>query len=210
MDPVRNLRSDEIPLAAKMIATAYEDDPSVAALIESVDKSGRVEILEKYFAQLLRLGKKFGRVIAMDHDGALGGLAIFYPPGTYPPKGFSYWINSIITVMVLWPKVGLKRLARLQNISTALTVAQPLKPHYYLELGCVAKNLHNSGIGTRLSSHLFSLSDRDNIGVYAETSNKQNLQILKKIGYATANRRQIYGINFWSLWRKPKTALRSF
>jgi hypothetical protein len=171
-----------------------------------MNKSERLAILEKYFAQLLRLGKKFGRVIAMDHDGALGGLAIFYPSGTYPLNGFSYWIDSILTMMALWPKVGLKRLAKLQNLSTVLKQGQPLKPHYYLELGCVAKNLHNTGIGTHLSRHLFSLSDHDDTGIYAETSNEKNLQILRKIGYAPMERRKICGINFWSLWRKPSPA----
>lgn len=206
MEGVRALRTEEIPLAAKMIAAAYDDDPSVAELIDIPDKSRRLVVLKNYFAQLLRLGTKFGRVIAMDHDGTLGGLAIFYTPGTYPPQGFSYWINSIKTLIALWPKVGMKCLARLLHLSSTLPKYQPMEPHYYLELGCVAKAFQNTGIGTSLSRYLFTLADHDGCGIYAETSNQKNLPIFEKIGYAITGRNQVDGITFWGLWRGPRPA----
>jgi GNAT superfamily N-acetyltransferase len=81
---------------------------------------------------------------------------------------------------------------------------RPTTPHYYIELGCVARGQQHKGIGRQMAQHVFNQAKRSGCGVYAETFNANNLPLLQRLGYKITNHPKSRPLNFWSLWRAPR------
>ncbi len=81
---LRFLSSSEIREASRLMANVYHADPSVAVFIPLKSEPERAHLLDRYFRELLWLSVNSGKVVAAFRDIALAGLAIYYPPQTYP------------------------------------------------------------------------------------------------------------------------------
>lgn len=208
---VRYLTIEEIGSGARLMAEAYQNDPSVPRFIGSQHGTDeRLQLLERYFSELLRLGVQYGHVAATDFEGNLAGLIIFYGPGQFPLSHVATVLSGVRLFLKIGRAVGLKTFIRLLRLATRLAEAHPKEPHYYAEIGCVSSKAQKHGLGKTMTDHIFALADTNKLGVYGETSNENNFPIMKKLGYQVVGETVIDGSMYWSLWRPPRSNDKGF
>lgn len=204
---IHQLHSSELENAVRLVADSYADDPSVRAIIPYESTSQTLHALEVYVRYLLMEGMRCGFVSVLKIKNKLAGVVIYFPPGQ-PKNSHRSWFNAIRTAVTLIPLLGMGGFRRLIRLTKAIDGKRPNIPHYYIELGCVARRLKHKGVGTILANHIFRLANRDHCGVYAETFNPDNLAIMKRLGYKIQSKNEAHGLPFWSLWHEQNDGSR--
>lgn len=204
---IHPLRPAEFDSAVRLLADSYADDPSVGAILPGQSRDQVAPILEVYVRYLLMEGMRLGFVSALKRKNKLAGVVIYFPP-EQPKNSHGSWFHSIKAALTLLPLLGIGGFGRLIRLTNALESRRPSLPHYYIELGCVARGQKNKGVGKQLANYIFRLANRDHCGVYAETFNPDNLPIMKRLGYQIQSNHEVNGMPFWSLWHEPNDGSR--
>jgi hypothetical protein len=198
---IQALRIEELAPAVDLVSNSFADDPSVQAILAGTTRSQIRVILKKYVEYLIREGMQYGRVDAMKIKKKLVAVMIYFPPqNTKLIRNPSH--RSLFQTLTFLRLLGIHGLWRLMKLTKSIRVARPSKAHYYIELGCVAKDQKHKGIGRQMAQHVFNQADLTGSGVYAETFNPSNIPIMQRLGYKIS--KQHRGMTFWSLWREAR------
>ncbi len=200
---IQALRIEELAPAVDLVSNSFADDPSVQAILAGTTRSQIRVILKKYVEYLIREGMQYGRVDAMKINKHLAAIMIYFPPlNTKRIRLPSLW--SLLQSVTFIRLIGINGLKRLINLTKSIKVARPSKAHYYIELGCVAKEQKHRGLGRKMAQHIFNQADLAGCGVYAETFNPGNIPIMQRLGYKITKQQKSNEIPFWSLWREAR------
>ncbi len=194
---VSNLPSSQYREAAEVLARAFCDDPLLISILRGLNAEKRLGRLKLVFELTLKtLGPK-RMLLAIEQANQIYGVALVYPPGTYPPSFLSYFY--ILSKAVL--RKGFYGLGRWLKWSRSIRKRHPKEPHYYLEFIGVDPPYQRMGIGSLILSEMVRLADQERACCYLETANPNNLPFYQRFGFERIGEERIIGVPIWFMKR---------
>jgi len=128
------------------------------------------------------------------------GAAMWVPPGAKP--------NIKLSLAMLWGSwrcFGIGSILRLFRLMSMMEKHHPKDNHYYLFAIGVRSASKGQGIGSALLESVLQKCDCENVGVYLENSNPQNLPFYQRHGFEVRNEISLphNGPPFFLMYRKP-------
>jgi hypothetical protein len=89
------------------------------------------------------------------------------------------------------------------NLQTSRRMPQG-KKFFYPVIACVHPDFQAGGVSLYYSRWIFAWADKEQAGIYIETSNEENVRLWTRIGFGLVGEEVISGIKHWFFWRDPK------
>jgi len=170
--------SADVPAAASVLASAFENDTVMGTLVAGAHRRSR---LAQLFRALMRAGAlRTGRVdlTRRDTDGGLLGAAIWEPPGQHASLlAQARELPSFIRAL------GWSGLGRAIRIQSTLADHRPAEPHWYLAQIGVGAEARGLGVGSALLESRLKKIDADGLPSYLEASNDRNRALYSRYGF---------------------------
>lgn len=201
---VVELSSAQVDEAAAVLARSFQEDPNFAVLHR--DPLRRARALPQVFRGSLRDALPYGGVLAAVHRGGIVGVAIWLPPGRFPPTALRQARLAGAYLRVLGTDPSSFR--PLLRFGRAAIMLHPREPHWYLEAIGVAQGWRGRGIGSRLVSAITARADQAHVGCYLETATERYVPFYASHGFAVMQggvRLTPDGPSFWLMWRAPRS-----
>src|SRR5688572_5362117 len=91
---VSGLAPGEVPLASRLLARAFRDNPGILTVLPGTSAEARQRALEQWFPGFLRSMLRYGCVETMRREGEIAGVAMTYAPHTFPPPVFATLLQA--------------------------------------------------------------------------------------------------------------------
>ncbi|MBF6416246.1 GNAT family N-acetyltransferase [Nocardia cyriacigeorgica] len=198
---VRPARRNEIPALSQTLAAAFHEDPVSVWLWP--DPRRRAAGLPRFFAAMTRHHHfaTGGVDLAVDSSGAIGGAALWNPPGR--------WHHSTVSDLLMLPQfaraMGTRLLAG-KRIGDIMTARHPEEPHWYLAVIGSDPAQRGHGYGHALMSKRLDRCDSELVPAYLESSNESNIGYYQRFGFEITDTITIPGggPTLWAMWRPPR------
>lgn len=189
----------DVPAVARVLASAFRDDPVMGPLITGRRRNARFRAL---FEALLKSGVRAGVQVdtARDEHGRVVGAATWEPPGSR--LTFLRQLPELLPYLRATRARGLFAGMRLE---LALARFRPREPHWYLaELG-VSSDQQGAGIGSTLLRARLAAIDAEHQASYLESSSERNRSLYRRFGFTTVTRiTRIPHASPAGMWRPPQ------
>ncbi len=178
-DAVTPLSTPHVPVAARIVALALEDDPGYRRLLP--DDARRIGELIALYRMTLADTAVHGRGFVTTLGPVVTGALATYPPGTYPMT-VARWVRSGARLARI---AGLARgqSAALVRFGRLTASAVPADSWYFQALG-IRPDLQHTGRGTMLLRAALALVDAAGVSSYLETNVPGNVAYYERFGYA--------------------------
>jgi GNAT superfamily N-acetyltransferase len=204
---IRDLRRDEIPFAAGVLARGMRDNPGAVAVYGD-DPLRRVHDLEAQFRTFLPASRHPPLVAC--RAGVIVGVLGMAPPGgcrvslarrlrVAPPlllrthlllRGPDAWLR-----IVCWANAWSER--------------DPRERHWHLGPVAVEADLQGMGIGSQMMNVFCRRIDAVGDVAFLETDKPDNVTFYRKFGFQTIDEIAILGLRTWFMRRAPGPATSS-
>jgi GNAT superfamily N-acetyltransferase len=194
---IRKLGADEVPVIARALARAFEDDPVMSWVFRS--DAERLRRLERAFTLFLRrIWLPQQECYATDR---LFGAALWLPPDKWHlgPLEQARLLPGMIAV-------NGRNLPRMLTVLNAIEKLHPKDPpHYYLAVLGVEPELQGRGFGGALMQPILARCDQERIGAYLESSKRRNVVLYERHGFRVVEELRLPkdGPPIWRMWREP-------
>lgn len=168
---------------ARSLADAFLDDPVSAWTIPP--ERLRRPVLIRFFREFLRQHERHDTVWC---DDALGGAAIWAPPGKTK--------MGVIDSIALVSRVAHPRLvARGPLLALGALSVERLQPKsggfFYLAALGVDPSRQGEGVGSRLIRPVLDICDEDRVGAYLESSKPENVDFYVRHGFRVVGEKRL-------------------
>lgn len=184
--------SREIPEAAAILASAFEQDPVLRWLINDEKHWQRAKI--HFFNEMLKPGLAHGEIYK---DADNRGAAIWYPPNPSQP-GFWSNLTSSLRLAKVFGRHALKGL----KIEELMKQHHPIDAHWYLHFLGAGQQFQGQGVGSQLLQKTLTKCDEMGANAYLESSNEANIGLYMRFGFKVTGEMNIPGgPTIWPMWR---------
>ncbi|AYY13096.1 N-acetyltransferase [Actinobacteria bacterium YIM 96077] len=176
---IDRLASRQARAAGAVIAASHADYPAFRQIFP--DPIMRRRALLPFMTATARDAAAHGHgLVARDGDDVLG-VALWMPPGTFPPSGLRKFrmTPALIRVAV----VTRRAVGRLASVGSSLEKAHPPGPSWYLQAMSVHPRAQRRGVGTRLIEPAIALADEAGHACYLQTSDPANVDYYQRFGF---------------------------
>lgn len=172
-----------VDAAAKVLTRALFDDPGFSHVMP--EPEFRQTALLAVHRLALRDGLRHGRVLTVDDAQGVAGVAVWYPPHSYPMS----WrrkcraVPGVLPVALRAPRRAFELARFATAIERALHAAVPDDGAWYLEVLGVRPDAQRRGYGRRLVTPVLEEADRTGAACYLETSRDENVAMYTALGF---------------------------
>ena len=175
------LNKDELIKASKVMASAFNDDPSIRYLLGG-EKEGNYDW--KYFLCVLKA--IYDKCVILSSNDNIDNLLILFPPQLEAVPTISFMLNGGLK---LFKHFGLSLYFR--SISYENNCQKIKNNHtdnntWYCMCFVVKPNKQNMGLGSRLIKPVLEILEQYGISLYLETHKDVNVDIYKHLGFEIA------------------------
>jgi GNAT superfamily N-acetyltransferase len=197
---VRPLRRRDVRDAARVLATAFYDDPVTSWMLP--DDTSRLTALTRAFAPLARhhFLPRAGSEVGV-RDGAIGAATLWDPPGQRKPG----LVEQLITTpTMLW--AFRSRVPASMRVMELMEKHHPEEPHWYLMLIGSDPSVRGAGFGHALMRSRLDRCDAEGSPAYLENSNPKNESYYLRFGFEITGEIRLPdgGPPMWPMWRNPR------
>jgi ribosomal protein S18 acetylase RimI-like enzyme len=206
-DPqILSLQQSQIPVAAKMMAITFLNDPLSRYLLPS--ERDRLELLEKAWIKTIEQDFPLGHVYCSYQDYSnphLLGIASWLPPNAKSPP----LLKLFPLIFEVFLQNGFRSTSRIFNVLTK-TEAYRLRdcptPHWYLEGLGVSPNAQGRGIGGLLLQPVLQQADRQGEICYLFTSTDRAVKFYQRHGFMVREELRVLNDapSLWMMMRSPQ------
>jgi ribosomal protein S18 acetylase RimI-like enzyme len=176
----------DIPACARLIATAFHDDPVVFETFPGADN--RLARLTKLFTMTLREIVQSHGVIDIarrDHDGMIIGVAAWHGPHKSTVLDF---LRNLLTLPSYIQTIGVRRLPTTLRTLSSFRATKPKTAHWYLADIAVSDDARNLGVGSQLLEYRLGVIDRTRLPAYLEATTPASEQLYERFGFNVISR----------------------
>ncbi|UBH05317.1 GCN5-like N-acetyltransferase [Leucobacter sp. Psy1] len=189
----------DVPAVARVLASAFSEDPVMGPLITGRRRDARFRAL---FEALLRSGARAGMRVdaARDEHGRVVGAATWEPPGRRVT-----FLQQLPELPAYLRAVGMRGFFAGVRLELALARCRPRAPHWYLaELG-VCPDRRGTGVGSALLRSRLATIDAEQYAAYLESSSPRNRSLYRRFGFtATVRITRVPHAEPAGMWRAPR------
>ena len=200
---IEGLRAQDEPLAATLLARAFESNPLNLAAIKSPDAARRRRCNLQGMRCLLPVAMAHGLVLAASLDRQLAGVLVAAPPLSYPFPPAPFW-QRMRAVLIQ----GLAVARRWREAFESLDAHHPTTPHWYLGTLGVEPSLQGRGVGTALMRNWLARVDPDGLAAYLETDRAENLPFYARFGFRPVAAFRVLAVPVTAMERAPRAEVR--
>jgi len=201
---VRVLEHGDLSTAARVLALAFADEPAKHALFGSeenasppfADANTRTRFAEAVARGRLRAAARYAAVHVAEIDGALAGVAMWYPPGVQPAAlPSSAIVPALLTpgtrVLTLIARVGgllWRDRAALRRILAGRTAAAKQASRgrsWYLAVIGTDPSHRGRGVARRLLERTLERCDVEGLPAWLETTEEATAGLYERFGFQT-------------------------
>jgi len=200
LDTLARVGIAQVEPAAQMMARAFQDDALYVHLLP--EREQRLAMLPAIFGYRIRYGVLNGEVYATSQR--LEGVAVWLHASS---DGESLWPMLRAGGFSLFLKVGVptvRRLLSLEAHTSRVRVRLMQRPHWYLSPIAVDPALKGRGHARRLLKPMLQRLDREKLPCFVATTNRRNVGIYERYGFALAHEGTIPGtpLRLWAMIRQ--------
>ena len=186
--------------AAQMMARAFLDDPLYVHLFPQVEQ--RLAVLPPILEHRIWCGVLNGEVYATSQR--LEGVAVWMHTSS---DGESLWQMLRAGGFTLFLKVGgpiVRRLYSLEAHTSTVRARLMQRPHWYLSPIAVDPEVQGRGNARLLLKPMLQRLDRERLSCFLATTNRRNVNIYQRYGFALAHESTIPGtpLRLWAMIRE--------
>jgi ribosomal protein S18 acetylase RimI-like enzyme len=191
---VVELRAEDVPRAARVLAAAFADDPVARWCFP--DRRGT---LERAFALFMRRVWLPHRQCFTTDRGV--GAACWLPPEHWHVP----WSRQLALAPALVTIVR-GRMSRFLAFLALLESSHPRPRHWYLPLLGVDPDWQGRGFGSQLMRPVLERCDAERTPAYLEASTPRNRALYERHGFEVTRelRLPMGGPPMWPMWREPR------
>jgi ribosomal protein S18 acetylase RimI-like enzyme len=177
---IRKLDAHETPQASPVIAEAMMVEPGFAAVLP--DENVRRRVLISRMKDSIETAMSHDAVFAAtdEETGKILGVAIWGPPGAYPPAEDGATDNEVPSYLA---DVDRQVIEGLQAFDDNCNRHFPDEPVWYLKLLGVDPEGQGRGIGSTLLRESLRELDEDRFPAYLETGTERNVRFYERFGF---------------------------
>jgi ribosomal protein S18 acetylase RimI-like enzyme len=177
---IRKLDAHETPQASPVIAEAMMVEPGFAAVLP--DENVRRRVLISRMKDSIETAMSHDAVFAAtdEESGKILGVAIWGPPGAYPPAEDGARDNEVPSYLA---DVDRQVIEGLQAFDDNCNRHFPDEPVWYLKLLGVDPEGQGRGIGSTLLRESLRELDEDRFPAYLETGTERNVRFYERFGF---------------------------
>lgn len=190
---VSELRRDEIPAAAEVVALAMCDNPTQVD-VHGGDRARRVRHLRAMGKTILRTRREPG--IAAREDGAIVGLVSAVEPGGCSPPAASQ-----LRTLPLFFRLGPRTAARLAAYGSDWVKHDPREPHWHVGPVAVRPDRQGRGVGSEMMAAFCRRMEERGGTVYLETDKEENVPFYRKFGFEVIEEADLLSVRHWFMRR---------
>jgi len=185
----------------RALSAAFLDDPVFRWLIP--EEAERLRLLPRLFDTMADAFARHDatRVVSAGDDGAVGGAALWAPPGVAPvsPEDEAVIAERLATEALPY----LDKFAALMEVFEA---AHPEEPAWFLQFLGVDPALQGRGLGSRLLHDVLDVADRNGEAAYLEATSERNRALYERHGFRWVGDLLLPGGPVaYAMWRDPVT-----
>ncbi|MFI2753863.1 GNAT family N-acetyltransferase [Cellulomonas sp. P22] len=163
---------------ARLLGAALHLDPGFVHVLP--DARVRAATLRSMYALAVHDALRSGHVTTAADSRGLAGVAVWYPPGSYPLTPVR-WVRSLPRVAAVAARSG-RRAPALLRLTSAVEHAVPADAWYLEALG-VRPDAQRRGHGRRLVEQVLRLADEQRTACYLETFHAANVPYYAAMGF---------------------------
>jgi ribosomal protein S18 acetylase RimI-like enzyme len=198
---LRKASPDDIDACARVLATAFQDDPGTVNF--EPDDERRRAVLPPFFRTFVAASlEEDGDIVVAGHP--IEGVASWFGPARHGPSPDAMSANGFGDVLALaGPKSADRLLAMVDEIEQQheqLTDG----PHFRLEFYGVVPERQGAGVGSALMEHGHGRADELRLSTYLETFSDRNVAYYRHRGYQVVGEFTVGdGTRGWGMIRPP-------
>ncbi len=170
---IRLARADEIASVARILGSAFTNDPIFTWMCPQKPLAGTLFNMEA-----MDLYRHHDHMfINESHTGA----ALWLPPGVSARSPFSFRTIKFLAELIYHG--GMAGLQRGGMVDEAMSGQHPQEPHYYLHAIGAHLDHQGQGIGSALLKAGVAICDREQTAAYLESSNIRNNPLYERYGF---------------------------
>jgi ribosomal protein S18 acetylase RimI-like enzyme len=191
---IGELRREELPAAAALLARAYRDNGWMVALIgEDPDVRERVLVAAHGF----RISSLEPPAVVARRVGELVGVCGFDPPER-PERS----PDDQATFVKLASEAGPDVLPRLMEMLTEFGKRAPTEPHWHLGPVGVSVDAQRQGIGGLMLERFCETLDKNGDICFLETE-EPDVRLYERFGWVVTEEAKVLGVPGWFMLRRP-------
>lgn len=195
------LQFAQIRVSAEVLARAFDDSPIMRHLLPR--ERSRTVGMRAFFIGGLVDAHKHGEAWVAMVDGTVVGVAVWLPPGTYPPSA-GRQARQMLHLLAVAP-VAIGSLFRTLKYLRAVEEVHPRVEHWYLATLGVDPEHQGRGYGSRLLEGVLVRTDEAGSPTYLETDKERNLAYYARYRFVETDK--VFPIEgappTWTMWREP-------
>ena len=197
--PIR-LEPAQLPHAAELLATAFQNDPTY--ILVQPDEIKRLRMLAWLFERLLRYSLSYGQAYTTP---ALEGIACWLPPGRTNLSVLGLLRSGLATAPLVVGLAAYLRFDRYMSYADKLHEHYAPPSHWYLWVIGVEPAHQGRGIGSRLLQPVLAQASAEGTACYLDTSTEGAVRFYEKHGFrvmehgGTPNQE----VQVWAMLRQP-------
>lgn len=166
--------------AADVLARAFHNDPVFTWFLPVEDTRNRRS--RRYFETELRHEslRRGGVEVARD-SGRIAGVAVWFPPGTFPPGTL---FGTEVDALPGYVRAFGRRISvSARYMSVAVRTHPHEQRHWYLALIGVEPSRQGQGVGGALLRSRLERCDKQGVAAYLEASNPEDVPLYEHFGF---------------------------
>lgn len=198
------LTAEQADAATDVVGDAFRHYPVPRYVLgeDSPDTDAQMARLIRFFVLARALRRE--PILAVDHDGRLGGVALVSDPAG-PPSPDELAVLREQT----WSVLGAEPRRRYEHFGNVCKRFHVDEPHLHLNILAVRRSLHGKGLGRRLLDAVHALADESPgvQGVTLTTETPSNVELYRHFGYEVIGHQPVGdGLETWGLYRRKAAA----
>lgn len=197
MRSFRHCTAADLDTAARVLATAFVDDPVFGWIYP--DRAARPDLLVEWMVLEIGFAHRRGHTY-LAHDAT--AATVWAPPDVSLDDEETGQAMAGLLARQLGPDAA-TRLAGGGGIAEM----HPREPHFYLRLVGVHPDRQGQGVGREMLAPILELCDAEDLPAYLENSNPRNEPFYRSLGFGEVGRARLGdGPELQGMWRPPGAA----
>jgi ribosomal protein S18 acetylase RimI-like enzyme len=192
---VRDLHTDELPAAIRLLARGFRDEPLQVASL-GPDPERRRQRLLVLFAAMFGIMNGQTPLVALE-GGSIVGVTGVAPPGTCQPT-----VAQLLKYVPALAPMGLPSLVHTARLNRSWGQVDPREHHSHLGPLAVDADMRGRGIGSQILGHYCRQLDDASLMGYLETDSEDKVRLYERFGFEVIREQQVIGVRNWFMVRQ--------